>query len=280
MRLRINRRVRNHDIAIFEGKSFQQRTKFTFQTVAMPFPLAHPAAILPLKRFCPRYLSLGALIIGSIVPDVAYLSGPLRLDEFSHTFVGSFGFSLPVGLLSVWLFYGFRQQVVGWLPDAQRRLLMPLCQRPVPSLAVLVISVLIGAWTHLLWDSFTHSHGWLVKRSPLLQAQLMQFGHHRLLLCLLLWYLSSFVGVVCLCLAYEKWLRSADPSAPSPGSQMRLRNALLAGLLLFPLEALHHLAGTSIALVLLGVLSIILAVGVMAMMGHRFPNRPQNYDGT
>ena len=28
----------------------------------MPFTLAHPAAVLPLKRFCPRYLSFPALI--------------------------------------------------------------------------------------------------------------------------------------------------------------------------------------------------------------------------
>ncbi|HZV35463.1 MAG TPA: DUF4184 family protein [Verrucomicrobiae bacterium] len=246
----------------------------------MPFPLAHPAAILPLKRFCPRYLSLGALVIGSIVPDVAYLFGRLRLDEFSHTFVGSFGFSLPVGMLSVWLFYGLRQQMVEWLPDSQRRLLMPLCQQPVPPVIVLVISVLIGAWTHLLWDSFTHSHGWLVLHEPLLQVQLMQFGDHRLLLCHLLWYVSSFVGFVLLCLAYEKWLQRANLMLPQPRPQLRLRNALLAGLLLVPLEAVHHLAGTSIALVLLGVLSIILAVGVMLMIGRRLPNRSQNYDRT
>ena len=95
----------------------------------MPIPLAHPAAVLPLCRFCPRYLSFGALVIGSLLPDVAYtiddlnkfsrtlvfLFGPSvgyseyvrnawDWDDFSHTFAGSLGFCLPVGLL---LLYGF-----------------------------------------------------------------------------------------------------------------------------------------------------------------------------
>jgi len=32
----------------------------------MPFPLAHPAAVLPLKRFCPQRLSFSALVIGAL----------------------------------------------------------------------------------------------------------------------------------------------------------------------------------------------------------------------
>ena len=65
----------------------------------MPFPLAHPAAVLPLRRFCPGRLSFLALVIGSVVPDVAYCFGPLDVDVFAHTLPGSLVFCLPMGWL-------------------------------------------------------------------------------------------------------------------------------------------------------------------------------------
>ena len=96
----------------------------------MPFPLAHPAAVLPLRRFCPRYLSFPALVAGSLSPDFGYVFGSLHVDEFSHRlWAGSFGFCLPVGLLSVWVFYLVRAPLVGVLPGRYRQLFGPLCQR-------------------------------------------------------------------------------------------------------------------------------------------------------
>ena len=135
----------------------------------MPFPLAHPAAILPLRRYCQRYLSFPALIIGSLSPDVGYFSGHFRLGEFSHRLLpGSFGFCLPVGLLLVLVFYLVRSPVVSILPARYRPAFLPLCQRPVGSPFVIVVSLLIGAWTHLLLDSITHPDGWLVEHLPVL----------------------------------------------------------------------------------------------------------------
>jgi hypothetical protein len=59
----------------------------------MPFPVAHLAAVLPLRRYCPRYLSFPALVVGSLSPDLGYLFGHLHTDWFSHRFwAGSFGF--------------------------------------------------------------------------------------------------------------------------------------------------------------------------------------------
>ena len=40
----------------------------------MPWTFAHPAAILPLRRFCPAPLDFSALVIGSMVPDLGYYS--------------------------------------------------------------------------------------------------------------------------------------------------------------------------------------------------------------
>src|SRR5579872_1927354 len=133
----------------------------------MPFTLAHPAAVLPFRRYCPRYFNFPALIIGSLAPDIGYCFGRLRVDEFSHRFVGSLGFCLPVGLLMLGMFYGLRHPIVGMLPASQRKVFLPLCERPPGSLLAIIISLLIGAWTHLLWDSFTHKNGWLAVHLPI-----------------------------------------------------------------------------------------------------------------
>lgn len=96
----------------------------------MPFPIAHPAAVMPLRRYCPRWLSLPALIIGSVSPDAGYLFGEKGAGGFSHGFLGSFGFCLPAGLLMVALFYSLRAPLAGILPAPYQRALLPLCKRP------------------------------------------------------------------------------------------------------------------------------------------------------
>src|SRR4051812_3215036 len=61
----------------------------------MPFTLAHPAAVWPLKNV--RYLAVVPLIIGSLMPDVAnYLPYSHELTN-THSIRGSFLIDLPLG---------------------------------------------------------------------------------------------------------------------------------------------------------------------------------------
>ncbi len=39
---------------------------------------------------------------------------------------------------------------------------------------MILISLLLGAWTHNFWDAFTHEHGWFVERIPWLQQPVLQ----------------------------------------------------------------------------------------------------------
>src|SRR2546426_9342497 len=114
----------------------------------MPFPLAHPAAVLPLRRYCPRYLNFPALMIGSLTPDVGYCLQRFRVDQFSHSFVGSVAFCLPTGIAMLLVFYAIRESLVAALPAPHRDALLPLCRKPNdrPASAI-VLSLLIGAWT-------------------------------------------------------------------------------------------------------------------------------------
>lgn len=236
---------------------------FKLRIVAMPFTLAHPAAVLPLKRFCPRPLSFAGLVVGSIVPDAGYLFGHFKVDEFSHTFMGSFGFDLPAGILMVALFYGLRRRAVEFLPETQRRRFLPLCSQPVPSIFVLVISILLGAWTHLLWDSFTHKNGWFVQRVPLLQLQMFEVRHHPILPSHIILYASSFAGVAWLCYVYEQLVQMADSAAQPAKFSTNLRNALFVGVLVLPIEAVHHLAAAPIGLAIAGLCSAALVLGIL-----------------
>lgn len=173
----------------------------------MPFPLAHPAAVLPLRRFCPRWFNFPALIIGSLCPDIGYSFGRLHVARFSHRLVaGSFGFCLPVGLLLLFLFYLLRRPVAQRLPVRQRQIFEPLCSRPPSSPIVIILSLLVGTWTHIFLDSVTHVNGWLVEHFAILRVGLtvgsFQFQVHDLL-----YSFSTFVGVVWLAITYLNWLK-------------------------------------------------------------------------
>jgi hypothetical protein len=209
----------------------------------MPFPLAHPAAVLPLRRFCPRFLSFPALAIGSVCPDAGYAFAWLGAHKISHRFLGSFVFCLPVGLLLVGLFVRWRERFVGLVPGPCQAVFRPLCLPRVGSPGVVVFSLLVGAWTHLLLDSFTNRRGEAAVFFEGLQAAVGSVAGHQVRVCHLLWYAFSFAGVAWLLLAYERWLmrvwRGAASWRPSRGEVAKV--LLLTGLV-FPMGAVHHLA--------------------------------------
>ena len=175
----------------------------------MPFTFSHPAAVLPIHSRLKNWIPLSALVIGSLVPDAAYyLPTPEHFRQNSHSLLGTFSSSLPVGIL-VWLiFYWLAAPAVFLLPDPHRQAMGSL---PKPRLVFLkqimgaAFGVLIGAWSHVLWDSFTHEHGWIVEHSPLLQRPFlgtMMPGFK------VLQYLSSIFGLSVLVCAYTKWMKA------------------------------------------------------------------------
>ena len=232
----------------------------------MPFPLAHPAAVLPLRRYCPRYLSFPALVVGSLCPDVGYLLSRYNVEMYSHRWVGSFTFCLPVGLLILGAIYLFRWPVIGLLSERRRRMFLPLCQSRIPSLLVIVVSLLLGTWTHLLWDSFTHPHGWLVEHLVILQAPLLHWDDHTLRVHNLVWYICSFGGVICVCYAYYHWVGNFQP--PDSASRSNgLRQAIVFATLMLPIALVHHLVHGMVGMLLVGLLCGGLVIGAAFGIG-------------
>ena len=70
----------------------------------MPYPFAHPAAVLPLARPMGRFAVPSALAIGSVVPDLWYFV-PFADRADSHSLAALFWFCLPAGLAAYALFH-------------------------------------------------------------------------------------------------------------------------------------------------------------------------------
>lgn len=124
----------------------------------MPFTFAHPAAVLPLRRFA----DLTALVIGSMIPDAGYLLMVGVPRELSHAPMGLLLFCLPLGLLAYVLYLRVLYEPWASLtPEfVARRVPAP---RALPDslrgwLGV-AAALVMGAATHLVWDLFSFSHG-------------------------------------------------------------------------------------------------------------------------
>ena len=225
----------------------------------MPFPLAHPAAVLPFRRFCPKLLSFPALVMGSVSPDAGYLLGPSRLEQISHQFPAGLCFGLVVGLGMLFGFYLLIPLLIQLSPLQLRETLRRLGQQPHGSIGVMGISVLIGAATHLLLDSFTHAQGWFVLHSPLLQKPGATIHFQEVRICHVLWYVTSFVGIAWLAMAFQKWRQMAVPDTGSPSVWATFLSGLLVATLVLPIEIAHHLVRSRLGLVLVVLLGLALA---------------------
>ncbi len=178
----------------------------------MPNPIAHPAAVLP---FTKTKLVFSALVIGSIAPDFGYFI-KVAQGYFMYTLPGLFLFDLPVGLI---LLAGF-QALVKWpllslLPvGLQRRLTGPARRftfGPLKHFGVILLSLLVGSLTHIVWDSFTHDYGWVVERFAFFKTVVLGLPLYDLLQ-----ELSTVVGALILVIWFLRWLPKAERSEDVP----------------------------------------------------------------
>ncbi|MCL2722526.1 MAG: DUF4184 family protein [Treponema sp.] len=137
----------------------------------MPFTLAHPVIVLPLKnKYFSRYFSLTALVIGSMFPDFEYFIRMTLKSIYSHTVLGIFLFNLPLGLLFCFIFHNIiRDELFNNAPHFLRVRLNVyrgfnwnnyFLKNPI----IIIVSLIIGSFSHILWDSFTHFNGYFVEK--------------------------------------------------------------------------------------------------------------------
>jgi hypothetical protein len=178
----------------------------------MPFTLSHPAAALPLLRPLGRYGVLSALVIGSLVPDLAYFIPLTIARNESHSITGLFLFCFPAGFVSYILFHVlFKGPLLGLLPTSLLHRMntsvnnfMSLPSVPWTSVS---ISLLCGTATHLIWDTFTHEAAPGVAVIPLLHLELFSISGYHFYVFNLLQHSSTFFGIFIILWWIRRWLK-------------------------------------------------------------------------
>lgn len=126
-------------------------------TVPITFP-AHAIAALPFRGV--RWLPGTAMVIGSAAPDFAFLLGPTA-GVWSHRPTSLILFCVPVGLC---LYFALEQFILPAMREASASLRVLFASRGPPAnlrgWAAASFTVLVGALTHLLFDSVTHHDRW------------------------------------------------------------------------------------------------------------------------
>lgn len=127
----------------------------------MPATLpSHPAIVLPLKLWRPRWFDGVALVVGSAAPDLAYALDGTRLErvtaewpatwEIAHSGPGVLLWSLPLTLLCGWLIRLAAPTIAAQLPGFFRD--YALLRHSAPPWPITAVSAMIGAASHVLWD--------------------------------------------------------------------------------------------------------------------------------
>jgi len=152
-----------------------------------------------------------------MAPDLGYHIHQVAFAIFAHTLPGTLLIAMPTGLMFLLIFYLVRRSVCYAFPQPHRMALLPLCApfpRSLKRWLIILLSLLIGVWTHTFWDAWTHDDGWFVKRMPALQQPLFRVGPTVVDTAFCLQVLSSFLGLLVLAIAYFFWLRRR-PAPPN-----------------------------------------------------------------
>ena len=224
----------------------------------MPFTFSHPAIVLPLKLLPKKWFSLTALVIGSLTPDFEYFLRMKVQSNFSHTILGVFWFDLPFGILLAFLFHNIvRNSLFENLP-------LPLKSRLsrfnkfnwnryfISNWHMATISFLLGAFSHIFWDSFTHEHGHFVEVIPELSRTILFFGKE-IPIFKLLQHSSTLIGGFAIILTIFKITPDATVARKMDVQYWLVLTTVMVGIILLRLlggleyRAYGHLIVTAIS---------------------------------
>ncbi len=136
--------------------------------IGVPITFAHPVAVLPFAR----HLPLPALVAGSVAPDVVYYLPICLSGSTTHSAAGILWWDLLIGFA---LILAFRLSA-GPAADLVALTCSPAADsRSSPRVVVsTVAAVLLGATTHVVWDSFTQTDGFAVEHWALLRTSVIE----------------------------------------------------------------------------------------------------------
>ncbi|MER5743796.1 DUF4184 family protein [Streptomyces sp. NPDC002225] len=208
----------------------------------MPFTLSHAAAVLPGMRrdgTARGPLFASALVAGSFAPDLTYFAdsvvpGAMEFGEVTHAVWGVLTVDVLIAAAAVGIWLLLRDPLVGLVPAPWRGRVHAFVRgRPVArgprAAGWFVLSAVLGAATHVVWDAFTHHGRWGVRLVPVLGGsiggypvfQLVQYGSSAVALAVLGWFTVSGLR--------RAGAAPTPPSVPVPDRRERWAVAALLG---------------------------------------------------
>lgn len=206
----------------------------------MPFTLAHPAVVIPLKKHLQKWGVLSALIIGSMMPDFSYFL-PFGVSRYeTHSLLALFWFCLPVGLAFYYIYHTlFAPVLLSISPQGLKQRIdsdIALGKLPTSSLMAIIFSLLLGAFTHIIWDLFTHPpHQFPLPLSAWMNIILIQFDGYTLQVFRALQHISTFAGLGFIFYWMRQWYKNTAPTQqPSWNSPQAFQTFALFSFILLP----------------------------------------------
>ena len=219
-------------------------------------------------------LPTSALIVGCLSPDFEYFLRLAAKGFAGHTISGLFWFDLPLSLAVLWLWHHYVAYAVRTLaprlfPIDQAYLIEKPLGTSLGQFALVCISVLIGAATHMVWDSFTHPVFWPYRHFPLLR-EMLHIGPLRIPVYKAFQHGSTIVGMSILFVIWARWSRDKArrdvPAIRSLGWFILCVALVLAALHVSLGTAVSHGSGRSGMLLSEFVITWITALWVMLVL--------------
>jgi len=168
----------------------------------MPFTISHVAVIIPFNY---KPFVLSALIIGCMSPDFLYFIPFSPNLFFTHSFIGLVIYCIPISLAVYYLYNVFlRKPIISLLPTILQT--SQDFKSSKDTFLWVLISILIGATSHLIWDSFTHKTGSALLYFDFLSIKITIFSFE-LYVYKVLQYMSTIIGGLIVMIWIAKYIR-------------------------------------------------------------------------
>lgn len=122
---------------------------------AMPFTLSHAVLAPPLSKLSGNRLPITALAIGTMTPDLYRLLVKTEI-HLNHQFKGIIYPDLLVGLLFCFLWYGLYRPFLFKFLGLNKPLNINSISTFIQFLIWMILAIIIGTATHIIWDGLTH----------------------------------------------------------------------------------------------------------------------------
>lgn len=144
-----------------------------------------------------------------MVPDFEYFIRMKDIGRFGHNWIGVFWFDMPLALLLLFIFHNLvRNTLIHHLPlslNVRLSIFEKFNWNKYfrEHILVVLISIIVGAASHLIWDDFTHTNGYFVNVFPVLNQEVFLLNYS-IPICVILQYVCSLLGLLVILIALFK----------------------------------------------------------------------------